>query len=288
VFQKGDGKEVDAGIAQRGGSFAVGPLSSAASVGSTAIDDAGDGVAAFAPSGSGATGAQARGFDATPPTIQTESIPPAALAGRAAAFSATATDFWGSVSLSWNFGDGSVASGASVSHVFSTPGARTVSVTATDAVGNSVARTGRIVVSAVVPVLSRVSETHSAFKVGSSSTALNAAARRRRKVPTGTRFLFTLNELARVSLTITHGASGRVSHGRCVKPSRRLASHRACTLRVVDGVLVRRGLTGANRVAFSGRLGRHALAPGSYTVTFGASSFGVAARSHALKFSIVR
>jgi hypothetical protein len=216
VFEKASGTELDAAVAQAGGAFSVTPLSSANTLSSVAVDDAGDGVAAFAPPGTGATGARARGFDATPPALTSASIPGAALAGGSLAFSGAASDTWGPVTLSWNFGDGNVASGASVSHVFSTPGARTVSLTATDAVGNAVARTGQIVVAAIVPVLSRVSETHSAFKVGSSSTALNAAARRRRKLPTGTTFSFTLNEAARVSMTIAHSASGRVSHGRCV------------------------------------------------------------------------
>jgi PKD repeat protein len=84
--------------------------------------------------------------DATPPAIATLSIPAAIEAGTPAPMSATATDTWSPVSLSWDFGDGGSGSGASIAHAYATAGTRTVTVTATDAAGNSAALTRPIAV----------------------------------------------------------------------------------------------------------------------------------------------
>jgi hypothetical protein len=288
VFQNADGKEVDAAVRPSGGTFSSVPLATSASPGSVALDDAGDGVAVFAPTGSGATGAMARGFDATPPAIQTASISGAARIGQAAAFAASATDFWGPVSFAWNFGDGSRATSASVSHVFTSVGSRSVTLTATDAVGNAVSRSGRVVLSGITPVLSKVSETHSSFRVGSPTAVSGRASKHKRKPPTGTTFSFTLNEAASVAFAFMHGAPGRRSGGHCVKPSKRLRSHGPCTRVVSNGTIRRREVAGASRLAFSGRIGHRALAPGSYAVTLAPTAFGVAGRPHTLKFKIVR
>jgi PKD domain len=287
VFEKASGTELDAAVAQPGGSFSVTPISSANTLASVALDDAGDGVVAFAPPGTGATGAQARGFDATPPTIQSASIPSSALAGRPAAFSAAASDFWGPVTLSWNFGDGTVGGGGSVTHTYTSRGARTVTVTATDAVGNAAARSAAINVTAIPPVLSGVSESRASFRVGRTSTPLIARARHRR-APVGTTFAFRLDQPSQVSLAISRKTAGRRSGRRCVKPTKKLRGHRSCVLLVPVATLRRTGVAGLNRVAFSGRIRGHALAPGSYQVTFTAAAFGVAGKPRALKFQIVR
>ncbi len=54
-----------------------------------------------------------------------------------ARFSATASDRWSPVTLRWSFGDGTSATGGAVSHAFGAAGAFSVTVTATDAVGNA-------------------------------------------------------------------------------------------------------------------------------------------------------
>jgi PKD repeat protein len=84
-----------------------------------AIDNAGDGVAAYGSGHAGSAVAQARGFDATPPSIDSASIPSAATTGQPVQFTAQASDLWGPVVLSWDFGDGSAAtSGATATHAF--------------------------------------------------------------------------------------------------------------------------------------------------------------------------
>lgn len=73
--------------------------------------------------------------DPSVPVI-TSSAPSTAKPGQPVAFSATSSDPQGlSVSYQWDFGDGSSATGSSVSHAFANAGNYTVSVTATDSSG---------------------------------------------------------------------------------------------------------------------------------------------------------
>jgi len=74
---------------------------------------------------------------------------------------------------------------------------------------------------------------------------------------------FRLDEPATVAFTVQRGISGTRSKGRC-----RVAAHAAakpCTIwRTVKGSFRVSGKRGLNRLRFSGRLNRHALAPGHY------------------------
>jgi PKD domain-containing protein len=103
-----------------------------------ALDQNGDAVVAYTlgtPSG-----AALAVFDGAGPLLGPATGPAKIARGRSATFSvAQPLDAFSKVSsLSWSFGDGSaVASGAQVSHSFGAPGTFTVTVTATDAVGNT-------------------------------------------------------------------------------------------------------------------------------------------------------
>jgi PKD repeat protein len=55
------------------------------------------------------------------------------------------------VAINWNFGDGGTASGGAVTHAFGAAGAFTVTVAATDAVGNATSTTRPIVISPKAP-----------------------------------------------------------------------------------------------------------------------------------------
>ena len=50
---------------------------------------------------------------------------------------AAASDRWTAPSISWSFGDGTTGTGGAVQHAFGAAGAFTVTITATDAVGNA-------------------------------------------------------------------------------------------------------------------------------------------------------
>jgi hypothetical protein len=90
------------------------------------------------------------------------------------------------------------------------------------------------------PVVSSLKLTHRRFRAGRATTARVAAAAGSAR---GTAFRFRLSEDARVRVVISRRVHGK----------RRAA-----------GQLVRAGRKGANRIAFTGRLGNRALKPGRY------------------------
>ena len=64
---------------------------------------------------------------------------------------AAASDRVSPVSLSWSFGDGGIATGGAVAHAFGSPGAYTVTTTATDAAGNRTSQTHPVLIAAKPP-----------------------------------------------------------------------------------------------------------------------------------------
>lgn len=96
-------------------------------------------------------------------------------------------------------------------------------------------------------------------------------SRHRRRVHRGTTIRFTLSEPAAVRFTFTRRAAGRVAGGRCVGVTRANRRHRRCTRSLAAGRFVRAGHRGANRVFFSGNVGRHTLLPGVYRLTLSAT-----------------
>jgi PKD repeat protein len=223
-----------------------------------AIDDAGDGVAVFASGHTGSAVAQARGFDATPPSIDGASIPGAAQTGTSVAFTAQASDMWGPVTLSWDFGDGTpIATGASVTHTFAAAGTHTVTVTATDAVGNASSKTGSIAVATALvrPTISKASIKPKRFQAGHKAV-----------------FTFTLNEEAGVTITIAR--------------QQRAKHHRRRFKRT--GALSGPGLVGVNHIRFTGKVGRRTLKPGRYRATLIATAGHAKSPPISLSFTILR
>jgi streptogramin lyase len=139
-------------------------------------------------------------------------------------------------------------------------------------------------------IVSKLAVTPKRFRVAKAPTAVTAAKRgkaRRKAAPAGTRIAFTLNFAATVELTIERRLAGRKRGGRCVKPTRSLRSAKRCVRYVERGTLTRRGAGGAQSVAFSGRIGRRALAPGSYRVTAVAKAGGRSSVPRRATFKIV-
>ena len=112
------------------------------------------------------------------------------------------------------------------------------------------------------PVIGRVTLAPAKFAVARRATANSAAAR-------GTRIRFTLSEPASVTLRIERAVAGRRAGGHC-RPVTKARKGRPCRRYVKAGTLRRTGVTGANRVAFSGRIGRKALRRGAYHLIVGA------------------
>ena len=91
----------------------------------------------------------AAGLDAAGPRVRSFSAPAAAVPGQGLNYSASATDDWSSVaSYSWAFGDGTSATGPWVTHAYTSAGTYAVTLTVTDAVGNTTTRTAPLMVSA--------------------------------------------------------------------------------------------------------------------------------------------
>jgi hypothetical protein len=133
------------------------------------------------------------------------------------------------------------------------------------------------------PAISRLRMLRKRFAVAKKHTALSA-----RRAKRGSAFLFTLSENARTSIAIARARPGRRSGKRCVKPRKGLK--RRCTRYTVVATLTRtRTKLGANRVAFSGRIGKRKLKPGRYRATVGAvDAAGNRAKAKRVAFRVVR
>ena len=105
-----------------------------------ATDAAGDALASWtATDALGAKSVAAAAFQAAGPQLSSVSVPTSGTTGKQLAVSATATSTFATVAqTTWDFGDGSpLATGASADHVYAQAGDYTVTVTATDSVGNA-------------------------------------------------------------------------------------------------------------------------------------------------------
>lgn len=140
----------------------------------------------------------------------------------------------------------------------------------------------------LAPDVTRVGVTNKVFAVANGATAVNIAGRSRAKK--GTTFRFTSSEAGRATLQIERKASGRRVGRRCVQPTRRNRNRRKCTRYVRAGqALTRTASAGANTVAFTGRIGRRKLGPGSYRVVVTVTdAAGNASTPKTAAFRIVR
>jgi hypothetical protein len=122
-----------------------------------------------------------------------------------------------------------------------------------------------------------VSLTERRFAVSKKATAKVA------RVARGTTFRLQLSESATVKFVITY----RTKSTKC--PSHHGHRPRHCTRTIVAGTLTRKLQAGKRSVPFSGRIGRRALSPRSYTVTItGTDAAGNRSKPTTLSFTIVR
>ncbi len=212
--------------------------------------------------------------------------------GAASSFTASGADADADpLTYAWTFDDGGVATGAVVSHMFTTLGVHTAHVTATDATGltATASATTNITVPPVLgppvtapppstpdktpPVLSKLALSHPTFAVSSASNAVVAKAKAKKKKPVkGTTITFTLSELAGVTLKFELETPGVISGGKCVARSKAHAHGKKCTVFVRKVTLSRRNLpAGHVSIAFSGRIGTKPLGKGKYRLTASAT-----------------
>lgn len=240
-------------------------------------DDHGNGLVAM-----GTPTLAYRPFDGAAPALTSVSAPGTLAPGAAGSFAAAASDLWGPVAVSWSFGDGATAAGAAAQHAYAAAGTYAVTATTTDAAGNATSATRTVTVAATgvgpggpgpggrdggatdrtKPVVSRLKQSHATFRVGAKPTATAA-----KRAPAGTTFSYTLSEPATVTFTIERVLGGRRSGSRCVTATKRNRKAKACKRYKKSGTLTRTGRQGASTLAFTGRIGRKALARGSYRIT---------------------
>lgn len=233
-------------------------------------------------------------YDATAPELRNVVIPATATIGTPVTFSATAFDGLTSASTpTWDYGDGTTATGASVNHAFATAGTFTVTVSTTDTAGNPVSKSSTVTVPAAptttpapatgtdapadtggaassdapsgadasssgdsgsgaagavgAPVVTGFAITPKKFTVGHKATAVSARRR-------GAAFRYTLSADAKVAITLRRVGKGKAKRA------------------AAAGVIARTSKQGANRVAFTGRVGKRALRRGTYRATIVATT----------------
>lgn len=242
--------------------------------------------------------AEAAGFDAAGPLLNSLAIPATGTVGQSLAFSVSPFDVWSALgATSWSFGDGTSQMGTSVTHAYGAPGTYSVNVTSLDALGNATSTSGAISITApaaapkvLAPVAPRITGarlSHSRFRVSKRATAISAKT----KVPQGTSFHFTLSEGAKLQIAFERSAAGLRSGKRCVAPSTKLRRRHAkhCTRTLTIGTLTRaREQQGVNSLGFSGRIGKRALAHGAYRAVLTASANGLRSVPVALTLTVVR
>lgn len=158
--------------------------------------------------------------------------------------------------LSWSFDDGTSAVGPAVEKSFSTPGSHTVTLTAADPTGLTDTAVVTVVISSAgggqgqdqgALVLTGLKLVPSRFRVSSHHQALGRRARTSKKTGRGTRIQFTLSRAAPITFVVARA-----------RPKRRWRKVGSFTLAA---------LSGANSVAWTGRIGKRALKPGRYRLT---------------------
>jgi PKD repeat protein len=208
------------------------------------------------------------------PTATATASAPSTLTGVPITFSGSATDpdaGDGVPGYQWTFDDGAnVPAGAGATHAFATAGAHTATLTATDPTGLTGTATVTVQVAAAEqspgpgspgaeppkvtlplppPVLTALTISPRAFRPGAGPRH-------------GARLTYRLSAPALVTFRVERAVAGRLRGGRCAARGH----GKRCTRYVaVTGKLTpQAGVTGANSVRFSGRLGRRTLKPGRY------------------------
>jgi hypothetical protein len=134
------------------------------------------------------------------------------------------------------------------------------------------------------PSIGNLAMTHRSFTDRAAKTH-----RRGNHAARGTAFTFTVSEAARVTIAVSAQTTGRRSHGRCVRATRRLAHAHRCTRSVSLGTVVHAVSKGRVSIAFSGKLGKHALAAGHYRATLTAvDAAGNRSAARSITFTVVR
>lgn len=136
--------------------------------------------------------------------VVTTTVIPAAFIDQPATFQVTAADFT-PVKAVWDFGDGTTAEGLAVTHTYGVGGVYPVTVTVTDAAGNSTAKTGtsHVTREGVVPPSPGVAPQITALKLSRTKISVS-------RKPRATKARVTLSTDAKVTLAFRKKGSRKV------------------------------------------------------------------------------
>jgi hypothetical protein len=242
-------------------------------------------------------------FDPIGPELRNVATPAIAhTVGQPVGMSVNPFDAWSPpVTVSWDFGDGQSASGATVSHTYASAGEYTVTITGVDSVGNVTKTSQRITIHAIpgqtppgpdpkpgpqprptpkAPLLSGLKQVNARW--------LTHKVERGQRLPVGTTFRFKLDRGAQVRFAFSQLVTGRRVGGRCVKATRANRRKPRCSRALTAGTLRVTGKAGANTVAFSGKISGRTLKPGNYGVLVTALADGKTSAARTLRFTIAR
>lgn len=111
-----------------------------------ASDPLGDPLAIWTSGEGGEEIVHTAAYDISGPVLGSLTIPAEVMTGQSSSFSVAAVDAWSTIgATTWDFGDGTTAEGAEVTHAYSRPGTYEVTVTVEDAAGNSSSASGTVV-----------------------------------------------------------------------------------------------------------------------------------------------
>jgi virginiamycin B lyase len=145
---------------------------------------------------------------------------------------------------------------------------------------------GPVIVVPVAPILSSLSETAKTWRAGNALAQISKKSKKK-KLPLGTTFSFSLNEPASVTFTFTERTSGRKVKGKCVAQTKKNKKKPHCTRTVTAGTLTFSAHAGTNKVRFEGPITTHEkLKPGSYTLLVTATASGKHSTTETLHFTI--
>ena len=98
----------------------------------------------------------------------------------------------------------------------------------------------------------------------------------------------SVSEASKLTVVVARQLPGKRKGRSCLKATKKLAKARKCTRSVKAGTLTRALKAGPATIAFSGRFGRKALAPGTYTATLrAADAAGNRSKVVVLTFTVV-
>jgi len=165
-------------------------------------------------------------------------------------------------SYTWDFGDGTSASGATPTHTYAKDGTYAVRLTVTDDKGVPGATTQTLIVApddslnpAFRATISRLGVSPKEFRAASRGGSISARS--------GAAVSYRDSRAATTTFQVRRGMRGTFSGGHCRKPKRGIHGRR-CARYVKIGQFTHADRAGLNRFHFTGRLHGKKLTPGRY------------------------